>query len=154
MTHDELKNIFKENYTFFAKSIERLKVSLQRASRISLTTIESIEELSEEDLETLETLLGRFSRSIDIFINKVLRSLDLLEEEDISRKLDIIIRAEKRAFVPDYNILIDLKNLRNELAHEYIEEELLNLFKEVKEKAPIILEIKDKLDRYIEKYNY
>jgi hypothetical protein len=31
-----------------------------------------------------------------MLINKILRGLDLIELEDISRKLDIVIRAEKR----------------------------------------------------------
>ena len=66
-----------------------------------------------------------------MLINKILRGLDLIELEDISRKLDIVIRAKKRGFIEDYKILIVLKDLRNELVHEYIEENLVKNIKDV-----------------------
>ncbi|WP_051654238.1 hypothetical protein [Persephonella sp. KM09-Lau-8] len=110
--------------------------------------------LSEEELEVLETLSNRFSRAVDILINKVLRSLDLLELEDISRKIDIVIRAEKRGLVDDYKLLIELKDLRNELIHEYIQEMLLEKFKEIIEKTPLLFDIANKINSYLKKYNY
>ena len=110
--------------------------------------------LSEEELEVLETLSNRFSRAVDILINKVLRSLDLLELEDISRKIYIVIRAEKRGLVDDYKLLIELKDLRNELIHEYIQEMLLEKFKEIIEKTPLLFDIANKINSYLKKYNY
>jgi len=75
----------------------------------------NLDDLKEEDYEVLETLCNRFGRTVDILINKILRGLDLIELEDISRKLDIVIRAEKRGFVDDYKVLVALKDLRKEL---------------------------------------
>ena len=69
-------------------------------------------------MEVLKTLSNKYGRTVDILINKVLRGLDIIELEDITRKLDIIIRAEKRGFVNDYKILIEMKDLRNELVQE------------------------------------
>ena len=75
----------------------------------------NLDDLKEEDYEVLETLCNRFGRTVDILINKIPRGLDLIELEDISRKLDIVIRAEKRGFVDDYKVLVALKDLRKEL---------------------------------------
>jgi len=108
--------------------------------------------LSEDDLEKLETLAARFSRSIDILINKFLRSLDIAELEDVSRKLDIVIRAEKRGFVENYEELIELKNLRNELAHEYIEELFIEKIDLVRHKSKELFTIKDKIVAYMDQY--
>ena len=129
--------------------MEWLLKSYKKAKNIDLN-----KSLSENELEIMETLSNRFSRSIDIFINKTLRSLDILELEDISRKLDIVIRAEKRGFVDSYDILIEMKDLRNELAHEYIQDNLIEKFKEVVEKTPILIKIIDKLNQYVNKMRY
>ena len=83
-----------------------------------------------------------------MLINKVLRGLDLIELEDISRKLDIVIRAEKRGFVSDYRLLIEVKDLRNESAHEYIQENLTEKFKEIFEKTPLLIDIIKKVNEY------
>jgi hypothetical protein len=128
---DEKEKIFFENLKSLNKSVEWLEKSLQRAKGIN---VEGTVNLEEEELEILETLSNRFGRTVDLLINKVLRSLDILELEDTGRRLDIVIRAEKRGFVDDYRLLIEMKDLRNELVHEYLQENLLDKFKEVMNK--------------------
>ena len=145
----ERREIFCENLKLFNKSIFWLKRSLQRVK-----SIENFEKLTEEQLEIIETLMNRYSRAIDILINKVLRSLDYLELEESSRKLDIVIRAEKRGFVRDYNILIEMKDLRNELAHEYLEERLRDRLEEVISKSRELVKIADEINRYVQKFRY
>jgi len=129
--------------------MEWLLKSYKKAKNIDLN-----KSLSENDLEIMETLSNRFGRYVDIFVNKMLRSLDVLELEDISRKLGIVIRAEKRGFVDSYDILIEMKDLRNELAHEYIQDNLIEKFKEVVEKTPTLIKITDKLSQYVHKMRY
>ena len=149
MKVEERREIFCENLKLFNKSIFWLKRSLQRVK-----SIENFEKLTEEQLEIIETLMNRYSRAVDILINKVLRSLDYLELEESSRKLDIVIRAEKRGFVRDYNILIEMKDLRNELAHEYLEERLRDRLEEVMSKSRELVEIADEINRYVQKFRY
>ena len=149
MKAEERREIFCENLKLFNKSIFWLKKSLQRVKNI-----ENFEKLTEEQLEIIEALMNRYSRAVDILINKVLRSLDYLELEESSRKLDIVIRAEKRGFVRDYNILIEMKDLRNELAHEYLEERLRDRLEEVISKSRELVEIADEINRYVQKFRY
>ena len=149
MKAEERREIFCENLKLFNKSIFWLKKSLQKVKNI-----ENFEKLTEEQLEIIEALMNRYSRAVDILINKVLRSLDYLELEESSRKLDIVIRAEKRGFVRDYNILIEMKDLRNELAHEYLEERLRDRLEEVISKSRELVEIADKINRYVQKFRY
>ena len=149
MTFEERLKLFCENLRLYLKSVEWLRRSLQRVGEIG-----DLKTLTEEELERIETLLSRYARSVDILLNKVLRSLDLLELEEPMRKLDIVIRAEKRGLVDNYEILIELKDLRNELAHEYIEEALLNRLGEVREASEKLLEVTEKLLSYIRKMGY
>jgi len=149
MTFEERLKLFCENLRLYLKSVEWLRRSLQRVGKIG-----DLKTPTEEELERIETLFSRYARSVDILLNRVLRSLDLLELEEPMRKLDIVIRAEKRGLVDNYEILIELKDLRNELAHEYIEEALLNRLGEVREASEKLLGITEKLLSYIRKMGY
>jgi len=145
---EDLIILFCEDLKKLIRSKEWLEKSYYKALDKNLDV------LKEEDYEVLETLCNRFGRTVDILINKILRGLDLIELEDISRKLDIVIRAEKRGFVDDYKVLVALKDLRNELVHEYIEENLVKKYKEVIMRVPQLLEIVDKVIKYVDEKNY
>ncbi|MDT7908158.1 MAG: hypothetical protein RRA63_09000 [Candidatus Calescibacterium sp.] len=148
MRREESIILFCENVKKLIRNKEWLEKSYHKSLRIDL------DNLREEDYEVLETLCNRFGRTVDMLINKILRGLDLIELEDVSRKLDIVIRAEKRGFVDDYRILVALKDLRNELVHEYIEENLVKKYKEVIMRVPQLLDIVNKVIKYIEEKNY
>ena len=84
-----------------------------------------------------------------MLINRILRGIDLLELEDGGSKLDVVIRAEKRGFVESYEELTALKDLRNELAHEFIGERFVDKLSEVLESSEKIIEIADRVMDYI-----
>ena len=149
MTFKERQELFCENLRLFNKTLLWLKKSLERMSTVNVNGT-----LSERELEAVEALLSRYSRSVDILINRVLRSLDYLELEDSKRKLDVVIRAEKRGFVDDYNKLIEMKDLRNELAHEYLEERLMDKVKEVVDKSWELLKIAERINAYSKEMKY
>jgi uncharacterized protein with HEPN domain len=46
-----------------------------------------------------------------------------------------------------------MKDIRNTLVHEYIEDNLQNIFDEVLEYSLVLMEIMDSTKRYIEKLN-
>ncbi|WP_024789361.1 hypothetical protein [Lebetimonas sp. JH292] len=140
-----MKDVLCENVKMLLKSKYWLEKSFEKVSKI---------DLNEEEYELFEALANRFGRCVDILINRVLRSLDLFELEDINKKLDIVIRAEKRGFVDNYELLIEMKNLRNELVHEYIEEELEEIFIEILEYTPKLFDIINKTLDYIKKEGY
>lgn len=136
-----------ENSQVLRKSLEWLQRSYAKAHSVALD-----KPLSESDLEILETLSNRFSRAVDILISKVLRAIDLVELEEPGSRLDMVIRAEKRGFVAEYKTLIKLKDLRNELTHEYLEEQLSARFREVVAAVPELVEIAQRVLVYVERY--
>lgn len=133
-----------ENLRLLEKSVLWLLKSYEKAK--------NIQNIDEENIEIFETLSNRFGRTVDILINKVLRSLDIYELEYTGTKLDVVIRAERRGFVENYKTLIELKDLRNELVHEYIEEEIYEKFREVTQKTPLLVDIAKKVIEYTSKY--
>ncbi len=139
------EELFLKNLEDFKRSLYWLKRGLEKVADISKR-----EKPEEEDFEKVEVLFSRFSRTVDMLMNRILRGIDLLELEDVGTKLDIVIRAEKRGFVEDYRKLIALKDLRNELSHEYVGEELLKRLPEVVEASKEVLAISEKALSYIE----
>ncbi len=135
-----------ENWHILKKSISLLEKSYKRCQKIDIN--------KEEDIEKIETFANRYARSVDILLNKFLRSLDLVEAEEITRRLDILIRAERRGFVENYEILLEMKNLRNELAHEYIEELFLEKIVVIEEYSKKLFDIFKRIEEYMHYYSY
>ncbi len=139
------EKLFLKNVKDFERSMDWLKRALEKSETVN------VDRLSEEDIEKIEILFSRFSRSADMLINRVLRGIDILELEDVETKLDVVIRAEKRGFVENYKELIALKDLRNELAHEYLGEWFVNKLPEVVEASEKLIEIANRVLNYVYK---
>ncbi len=140
--------IFIQNLNDFKKSLCWLEKSLEKVRN---TDINDFQDLSEEDLEKIEVLFSRFSRAVDMLINRILRGIDILELEDVGTKLDIVIRAEKRGFVDSYETLIAMKDLRNELSHEYVGERLISKLDEVRKFSEKLIEVGNRVIEYGER---
>lgn len=72
-----------------------------------------------EELERVEAFTSRFGRVVDLLTNKVLRALFLYELEPVGTVLDRLNLAEKRGFVSRADLLRELKEQRNAIAHDY-----------------------------------
>ena len=140
--------VFVKNLNDFKKCLYWLEKAQKKVKNIS---VKNFQDLNEEDLEKIEVLFSRFSRAVDMLINRILRGIDILELEDVGTKLDIVIRAEKRGFVDSYETLIAMKDLRNELAHEYVGERLISKLDEVKEFSEKLIEIGNRVIEYGER---
>jgi len=111
------------------------------------------DDYSVEELDAFENLTSRYARTTDFLIHKLFRSIDAVEFLDGGTIIDSANRAVKRGFVESINILHSLKDLRNEIAHEYAEKDLKDLFSEVLKSVPLIAGISDKVFEYCKKYN-
>jgi hypothetical protein len=105
--------------------------------------------LKPEDCDQLEALAGRFARLVDLLLQKLMRALDRFEFEETGSLLDTANRAVKRGLVDDVEILRELKDLRNEVAHEYVVDDLDALYEEIYRATPRLFEILDRLDKYL-----
>jgi hypothetical protein len=87
-----------------------------------------------------------------MLVNKVLRSIDTVESEDIGTIIDIMNRAEKRRLVQSAEMLHTIKDLRNNIVHEYQIKKITGFFADVLKYTPILLEVIDKTNEYCAKY--
>jgi uncharacterized protein YutE (UPF0331/DUF86 family) len=136
-----------ENLNSLNKSAEWVRWSYERTKRI-----EKKDDYSADEFAQFEVLTSRYARTADMLVNKVLRSIDTVELEDIGTIIDIINRAEKRGIVSSAELLHIIKDLRNNIAHEYKIAEITRFFIDVQKYTPLLLEIIQNVNLYCEKY--
>lgn len=119
-----------------------LTTSLQRCSIISLHITE------ENALIEFEALTSRFARTVDMLIHKVYRSIDAVEFIEGGTLIDIMNRAEKRNLIDSVQEMRFLKDLRNDIAHEYITDRIQLLHGEVIESVPKLLQLTSRAIEY------
>jgi len=104
---------FKNNIELLHKQLFWLEHSYSLSKNISIK-----DEYTLEEFDTLETLCSRFSRSIDFLVRKVFRSLDDVEFESQGTLIDVVNNAHKRELFEDISVIREIKDIRNEIAHE------------------------------------
>ncbi|MEI6148035.1 MAG: hypothetical protein WCS01_02985 [bacterium] len=97
-------------------------------------------ELTPADFDAFEALTSRYARVSDMILQKLFRGLDAVELEDGGTLLDALNRAEKRGLIETTNDFLEVRELRNEIAHEYTQDNLRPLFDSVLERTPVLLE--------------
>jgi len=83
--------------------------------------------MDETQLQIIEAFTSRFSRVVDLLINKCLRALDRFEMADSLTLLDVANRAAKRGLVPSSDWIRELKDTRNRIAHDYSGSEMKDI---------------------------
>jgi len=128
--------------------LSELSASVEKATAILEHTLEDVKDLpikplvedyEWEELKDIEVLTARFARLSDIFVKNLLRIIDELELEFEGTIIDSLNRAEKRGHVESAELLIQIRELRNEIAHEYIAQAILDLFETVRGLAPKLI---------------
>ena len=110
------------------------------------------ENYTDEEYDAFETLTSRFARVGDLLLQKVFRTIDQLELEDTGTLLDALNRAEKRGLVDSADSFRAIRELRNEIAHEYRLEDLQQLFAKALELSDKLFAYIDQSKQYCEKY--
>ena len=104
-----------------------------------------------EEFGKFETLCSRYSRSIDFLIRKLFRSIDAYEFENQGTLIDIVNNAHKRGLFESVDELRLMKDVRNSIVHEYIEDDLREIFEEVIRYSKKLITIGNNTLQYIER---
>ena len=118
------------------KQLFWVEISYNECSTIGIKTSYSIDEFGK-----FETLCSRYARGIDFLIRKIFRTLDEYEFENQGTLVDVVNNAHKRGLFEDIEKLRIMKDIRNTIVHEYIEDELTEVFEEVIEYTSFLINI-------------
>jgi hypothetical protein len=144
---DAALEVLQVNLDNLSSSLVWLRRSYGHCSLIGIK-----KEYTEDEFDQFEILTSRYARTTDLIVNKVLRSIDAVEFIDGGTIIDAANRAEKNGIVDSVSELRDIKDLRNEIAHEYETEDLSRLFDAVLAAIPKISVIADRIVQYCAKY--
>lgn len=128
----------------------------QAASHLALSHDRTLaiirqENWTSEELERLESLSSRFARLSDLLTQKIMRLIDELELTPDGTLLDRIQRAEKRGWVESAGDLVQIRELRNLIAHEYAADRLPEIYQSVSLLTPNLLTVVPKVLAYASK---
>ena len=146
MHKDQQANLI-ETIALLQEAAGHLKTSMQRCTAI----VPGIK--NENILIEFEALTSRFARAVDMLIYKVYRSIDAVEFVEGGTLIDVMNRADKRNLIDSIQEMRLLKDLRNDIAHEYLAERLQLLHQEVLQRTPKLLELVDRAVAYCKKYS-
>jgi hypothetical protein len=144
---DAALDVLKGNLESLSSSIEWLRRSYDMCKSIGIK-----DTYTADEFDRFENLTSRYARTTDLLIGKVFRSINRVELMNSGSIIDAANEAEKRGIVDSVSDLRDLKDLRNEIAHEYETEGIRTLFSQVLESASRLFDIAERTIKYCGKY--
>ncbi len=140
-------SLLKSELELMDKATEYLRYSYKRCQ-----AIEKSEDYTDEELEHFESLTGRFARLSDLLIQKIFRLIDQLDLEDLGTVRDRINRAEKKELISSSEEFVDIRELRNNIAHQYDPTAIISVFIDVQHYCPLLFNSVERVHQYCEKY--
>ncbi len=137
--------------------LQELSVSLEKQlfwldySYQQVKDLSASENFSIEQFNQFENLCSRYARTIDFLVRKVFRCLDDVEFQNQGTLIDVVNHAHKRGLFEDIELIRQIKDIRNESVHEYLDDALQGVFADVLKTAPELITIGRTTRIYIEK---
>jgi len=125
MSVEAIRSVLEANRQVLHQALPSFTRSLEKCRSLELT-----EPRSFEVEESFDALTSKFSRVADIFTQKVLKSLVLLTREDAPTFVDRMNLCEKLGVITSASDLIEIRDLRNQIAHEYLAENLNEVYQD------------------------
>lgn len=132
-----------ENLVLLEKSLMALSHSYDKCNAIG-----DKEEYDLEEQESFEALTSRFARAADILTQKFFKTLFILLQENIKTFIDAANFLEKLEIIENADDLLNIREIRNQIAHEYIESDIKALFLDVLHYVPELKKIITKAKAY------
>lgn len=120
------KQLLQEELHLLNQSLESLRLSVNKCSAFLGKS-----EYSFEEMESFDSLTSKFARTSDIYTQKVLRTCFALLHEPFVPFLDLANQSEKMSLIISSDDLIMIRDLRNQVTHEYKADVLTSIVPEV-----------------------
>ena len=135
-----------KDFQLLEKQMFWLDISYKQCYQIGVKKEYTIDEFG-----YFETLCSRYSRGIDFLIRKIFRTLDEFEFENQGTLIDAVNNAHKRNLFQDIDQLRLMKDMRNTIVHEYIEDQLTHVFADALEYSENLMDIMKNTQKYMQK---
>jgi len=146
-TETLMREELKEDFNRLDRAVQMLKYSLQRCKKIGPKIDYSLEEL-----DRFESLTSRFARTSDIYTQKVMKGVILILREEANTFIDRANLFEKLEVSSAEDLKL-IRDLRNEISHEYKIDDITEIFEAVIEYSDKLIEVIKKTKTFAEKKN-
>lgn len=140
-------------YDVCDKHILRINEALEGLKVDFPISVETYQNFDSEQIRCIDQFIFRFSKLQDAIGAKIFRcTLELLDEDVSSLPMrDILNRLERFNFIPSADEWVYIRELRNEIAHDYplYENDVVAILNELITKLNVITDIYDKLKVYL-----
>jgi hypothetical protein len=141
----EVVELLATEWGLLASAVDTLELSVTKCQHIGKKTNYTFEEL-----ESFDSLTSKFNRASDIFTQKVLRSIWMLLHEEFVPFIDMMNQCEKMMIIRSSDNMIAIRDLRNQITHEYIPDAISDLVPEVIELTKSLTESTEKCRKFLE----
>ena len=141
--HRDEELLLKQELDLLTNSAQVLQRSYDICKEIGIK-----EEYDFDEHDRFEALTARFARTSDIFIQKILRLIDVIELENTGSIIDRLNRAEKRGHIVSAEDFKNIRRLRNNIAHEYTLLDLEGMIQQVLMLCPVLLDAVERVVKY------
>ena len=131
----QLQELLQAEWQLLHASVETLLMSVEKCRKIGVK-----DEYSFEEQESFDSLTSKFSRASDLFTQKVIRTSWLLLHESFVPFIDMMNICVKMNMLHSTDEMIGIRDMRNQIAHEYIPDALMELVPEVTEMTQQLVE--------------
>ncbi len=136
MTKDQLiLNLLYTEWELLQAAVNTLQLSVRKCQVIGIK-----ESYTFEELESFDSLTSKFNRTSDMFTQKVLRTIWMLLHEPFAPFIDMMNNCEKMGILQSADQMIEIRDLRNQIAHEYLPDAIRELVPETIELSASLLE--------------
>ena len=137
----------KENFKQTDEAASQLQSSLRRCEVFILN-----EEFTEEQLVELEALTSRFARLSDLLIQKLFKTIDEIEGTSPGTVRDRLLQAEKKGIINNTDEFMEIRKVRNRIAHEYEMDSLKDIFVFAYKNSALLIDTIKSTKKYSKKF--
>lgn len=141
---DKLLILLQTEWQLLDASVITLLHSVEKCKSIGIKSHYSFEEQ-----ESFDSLTSKFNRSSDLFTQKIFRTIWMLLHESFVPFIDLMNTGEKLGILQNANKMIAIRDMRNQIAHEYIPEAICELIPEVIDMTLQLIENVGSCDRFL-----
>jgi hypothetical protein len=144
-----LIDLLNGEWEMFEKSINTLELSRNKCSKLYLK-----KDYTFEEEEAFDSLTSKYGRTSDLYTQKILRTTWMLLHEAFMPFIDMMNQCEKIGIINSSDALIEIRDLRNQVAHEYIPESVNSLVPEVLNMTCVLFENIDRTRTFLKDRNW
>lgn len=147
----------KEEITYLVEILKRLRKAVETLeySYEKCMVIGAKDSYDAEEQDRFESLTAKFARLSDLIIKQAVKLIDIIDLEDPPETIrDAINRAEKKGLIESAMRFVEIRKLRNRIAHEYAEsdEDIVEIYREVLENTPLLIDSVNRIMIYCQKH--